>query len=684
MALVICVGAKVLCGCSKENGSSDRPIPVSLQGQGACIADFKPTVSAFVKADLSEKEIHAFWQCLDKAVEDFQRLTTGENGGSTYTRQAVRRFLVRYFLTNHSIDESQVRTWMRVKRIFLAGDEETITRAELTRLRELLSLLESITMRLNPHIQVIWQSKPEWSEAQLGQAQAALAQVINEVGQWLTARGQPLSVGHLHEILVSIEGDWAKWTPILAAGKRVFLGGSPDEISAREWFPLGQLFAHGAGAMLQFRQAFSDDLNKGLKGRGLPAGLRSVGEILSLAIHHHADQTLPLSEVEELVRAFSRSGLLPQDFTEQAMQNATHLVLTRLLGQPTSSVSMGAREIRFLEDVTNNWFEVLGAADLKSEDPGRLGLEFKAVLGRSSPMTWDEEGRLIQAHSSISDWRPDSARRLAWPFAVLNWVRRAYVGDALIFSEEDLHGAVGEILPVLQGFGWLKTTKLTIGKRLLREADLFTLVSNGDFNLDLGEAAHYLAFVTSGYRSARVWLTESEGRCVEREARCVRGLAVRAGSSILDPLPRLKQTFGARPERDFARYMIKAEETILGKMRSGPMATSDLVQVWQLFQYVEVFLAQYDVSGDQTIELDESFPAFDKFGPTLGKLISSSGLPRDELLALFTFMMKYGDTPFSLFGGQVLYLHWKWHRNDWEFHSNRETLMSILNQLSKL
>jgi hypothetical protein len=65
-------------------------------------------------------------------------------------------------------------------------------------------------------------------------------------------------------------------------------------------------------------------------------------------------------------------------------------------------------------------------------------------------------------------------------------------------------------------------------------------------------------------------------------------------------------------------------------------------------------------------------------------LLSPVGMPQDEVQPFYTFMMKFGDTPFTMWGGPIAFNYWKWHKNEWAFEADRTTLMSILNQLSKL
>ena len=55
-----------------------------------------------------------------------------------------------------------------------------------------------------------------------------------------------------------------------------------------------------------------------------------------------------------------------------------------------------------------------------------------------------------------------------------------------------------------------------------------------------------------------------------------------------------------------------------------------------------------------------------------------------QLLAFFTFMFKYGSTPFTMSNGPALFSTWEAQPESWQFAADRTILMSILSQLSQL
>src|SRR5205085_2102545 len=139
--------------------------------------------------------------------------------------------------------------------------------------------------------------------------------------------------------------------------------------------------------------------------------------------------------------------------------------------------------------------------------------------------------------------------------------------------------------------------------------DLFTLASNGDGLLGLNEATRYLAFVMGSFRTAQVWLDTTKAACPNAEADCVRAQAEIPGSTILSHMPRLQKAIANWMPGQFAAYMKNAEQTILGAPEAVKFTTGDLLQSYQLFEYVEVFLETYDRDQSEDINLLEAIAA---------------------------------------------------------------------------
>lgn len=677
--------------CAKKQEPATKPILVHLKSNGDCIGNMAARVREFSQGQLSDADVSAFWDCMGQAIQDYQSLTSGENQGDRYSPQGLRRFLRHYFIPDKIISDELLASAMELKRVFLGGTSAALTRDELISLQELMREMRALTLNLRPHARVLFRNQKQATDAEVFAASQALEDGTRTLGVWLNKKNQRYTFKQLFELVAAIRGAnvvtgdqklMSQIANVFPALKNILVGGDPDAIAGDEWLPLSRVIGKGCFLYLSAAYGLDENLDSALMRDSLSRSVLGALEILEQGARGQATGVILLSRWNALFVALQKESWLPQDVTADAVMQLWTWLLRRPLGDGVQEPKgMGPAQIALFKQQIQNW-QTLLTTPVTSPDP--LTQEFNAVLAASAAEVWDGQGRQILTATPPRAWPAASRRHLTWPFVLIRWLKTAYAGpDVQFLTEAQMNLAVEEVLPLLQNFGWLKNTKLTIGKRILREADLFTDAANGDGRLDVCEATRYLALVVSSLRSAQVWLTGADQLCGGRDAKCVRSLGEQPGFKMLEPFPRLASAVASWPAGKFALYMSQAEQTVLGQAVRGTFGTGDLLQSLMLMTYVEEFILRFDANATDRIDLQEATKAFDLYGPTLGRLLASNGVPPDQLMAFFTFMMKYGDTPFSMFGGSVAFIHWKNHHDSWAFEAERETLMSILNQLSK-
>lgn len=691
----------LFAGCAKEGRSPDKPVKVELKESGDCLSSFGENITRYQKGELANGQVEMFWSCVQRAVGDYQRLTSGDQAGGAYTPQALRRFLQKYFIKSQDIQDPLLASIMEIKRVLLSGSSSSISREELSELQSFLQLLKEASLDMNPYVKVIFMHSETASDDEIRRAGAVAESAMNRIGDWLDKRNQAYSFEQLSALIANLE-DFRRndsqtsdlfqklraGMEILPSAKLILLSGPSDRIRGREWRALALSLGQGLRGLLAAKYAFKEELNTALAREAIPFGMEFAVNILERGAAAHGKNEIPLSEWEEFFNRLSQTGWMPDAFSGENMTFAFRWLIDRTLarghGDPARALTQD--HLQAMKAVFRDWQMLRRAVTGSGPFTGVVGERFKTLIARSAPAEWDSLGRMAFPLQPAKIWTGDSQLRMVWPFVVMSWLKNAFVPeDQVEVGDEVMERAGLEILTTMRKFGWLKATKDTIGKKLLRESDLFTLGSNGNGTIDLYEATRYLVFIASSYRASQLWLDRAEKICGSREAECTRRLGGDLNEDVLSSMPRLKNWLRQKGgSARFVAYMKSGEETILEKVIVGEFGTADVLQVWMLFQYVETFLQRYDQDYTDTINLAEATPAFDIYGPILGKMLSSLGLPPEELFGFFTFMVKYGDTPFTMFGGQVLYNHWKWHRADWAFESERDHLMGILNQLSKL
>jgi hypothetical protein len=477
-------------------------------------------------------------------------------------------------------------------------------------------------------------------------------------------------------------GKFDKFADLITPVKQVLLGNSVPAIGATEWEPIVEAAAGFYGLYLGIVNGMDSSLDAMFISRALPAGVAGVVEELEKATARHPGHHIPGRDWNALFAAVAEAEMLPDDFTADSLKDAWNWALKRLLGQSDIETGLGPAQMSVFKSRLAQWQDLLSAV----ENNQPLPVDFNQLVNDSEPLIWDAQGRMVIGPKAPKAWDVFGLRHMVWSYVLLDWVKTAFVGaEPKHLTIPEFATAVEEVLPVLQGFGWLTDSETDIYVRLQREADLFTLSSNGNRLLELSEAVRYLNFVVSAYQAADLWLDNVKAQgCVDLAPECVRAYAIQPGSPALDSMPFLKAFMTKQSPKVFDGYMKYAEEILFDSAKTDEIGIGDLLQVWALFQYVDTFIQRYDVNWNDTINADEGRTAFIVYGPILSDLLASANIPEVAKLPFFTFMLKFGDTPFLMIGGPVAFQYWRHHESAWLFESERTQLMSILRQLAQL
>jgi hypothetical protein len=696
---LLVVSFPFISNCAKE----DKPKSPVIYVKGSCdLKNIGSDLQKFTKGELSDEQVVGVWSCAAQAVNDFDRITKGDLPGGDYSAQAVRDFFKKYFLSNRKVDDKLLASVMRLKQVVVSGSVDRITHQELSRLRDLVQLVRELSVAMNPYAKVIFLNADSASDEEILSANQAFDLSIRRIGEWMGVQNQSYTFAEAKDLIHGLRQwlsqeasqpqaleDFEKVFDVIPSLKQILLSGNKDGLSGADWAPLAQALGQTHCALLAIKYSFKEDFIAGLNRGAIPRGLEKLIATLDESRRLHASQEIPLSEWSEFFQKIEDTGWLSKNFNRKNLDQALSWVVNRLLNGTDGSTETAIKEIhlRTLRKNLGRWMGLRNyiLAGQMRDPSSEIETQFEEILAASYPAEWDARGRQVFQVHVPGAWSTAAKLNMIWPFVVVNWIKESFVGENPVNMDEGQMLIAGqEILSVLRAFGWLQKSKDTIGKKLLREADLFTAASNGDSLIDLKEATRYLAFVASAFRAAQEWKEQAKSICADQNAICLRKAAVDSKLDILSPLPHLTAGF-KKPVKEFEKYSKAAEETILGQPATDTMGTGDLLQVWMVFQYVETFEHRFDVDpNDDIINLREGKEAFQLFGGPLGKMVEPIGLPPNEVLGFFTFLLKYGDTPFTMLGGQIAYNHWKWHENDWTLETDRQKLIEVLKQLSKL
>src|SRR5690606_21002057 len=102
---------------------------------------------------------------------------------------------------------------------------------------------------------------------------------------------------------------------------------------------------------------------------------------------------------------------------------------------------------------------------------------------------------------------------------------------------------------------------------------------------------------------------------------------------------------------------------------SQPITKTDIYETFILLQYMETVMLRFDEDRSGDLGIIETLKAFNHFKGALGSALDMSDeqmeAQHEELEAIFSYMMKYGETPFQSQLSSLRYLSWKWDRDSW-------------------
>lgn len=678
-----------LFGCAKQNTPQGEPVHVQLKASGDCLSNLDGKFKNYTEGKSSPNDVRAFWTCMKASIQQFKDITSGDSGGDVYSPESLRHFIEHYFYTTKHIPDNVMTGLMQMKRVLLAGSEKNVTKEELARLNSLFDELSAVMVEMQPHIRTLLRKDKGAPEAEVRAAGVSLQKGLARLGAWLATQNQTLTYQQITQAVNSI----AQWLQedgkdssgmhtlrqavlVLPEAKSILIGGDKSGVVGADWRPLTTALGQGLYLYLAVANGYDANLDAALIRETVPESATQTIDALMASAQRHPENQITMQEFKNLFAKLDQTDWLPSSIKSPGLNAAVQWFFNRILGGGTAEVAgLNLNGLAKLRQLTSDW-QTLYMQPASSTLP--LMQEFNHILAASPPMDWDEQGRMQFPSVMPTAWSLYARRHLAWPFAVLKLVKQAYVGNSPTLTPDQITVVAGEVLPLLQNFGWMKSTKTSIGRRILREADLFTLASNGDLLLDLNEASRYLAFVVGGYRSAQVWMEAVKPACPNAEADCLRAQGQAQRAQVFANMPRLQAVLGTWPSAKFVKYMMNAETTILGAPEAAKFTAGDLLQTYQLFAYVEVFLELYDNQPrDEMVEYAEAVEAYSVYGRELGSLLPGSDV------GFFSYMIKYGDTPFTSYGGQIEYNKWVWHPEARVMAADRSMLMGILSQLAK-
>lgn len=141
-----------------------------------CLKGLSNKFKAILKSELSESEVDESFTCLDKVLVEFHSRVQGTSDANTFTKADLYEIFNK-FLNDAKISSEATGDLLRLKSALLGGNDQTLTKNEITSLKEYLSLVKVEVKSLLPYVKIFNFKKgnKEVSKADIEQAFAQLS-----------------------------------------------------------------------------------------------------------------------------------------------------------------------------------------------------------------------------------------------------------------------------------------------------------------------------------------------------------------------------------------------------------------------------------------------------------------------------------------------------------------------------
>lgn len=663
----------ILVGCSKGSVPANE---LNLTfGSTDCVKGMSQRFGDFFAGKPNAADIHSNWMCVSQVVSDFVRL----NKSDVFQKDDLKIFLADHFFKSGLSDQAVLST-MKVKQLLVGGAGESISKDEISILLNKVSELDSITATLAPHMRVLFgDGDVAVSDAQWDQSFAVFSEQLPRLSALLSAANknfffsdaQTFIQAWADQLKLASDSPFRKIAdamPLLAKAKTLLVAGADDRVRPPEWNSLFQQIDLGFSTYRTAKRLIDlhpDDVSLALREPRLQGVVQNLITILKVSTLAQKNKQLKLNDINDFLTQLESKGYLPASITAAKAEIALQFLIDKIFAAPGATAdALDVARLAEMQKFVDRWNTIKTAYE-----SGQVASvpEFAQVIQVANwPLGLDSSGR-IQIPPSVASLQPEYVPL----FTVLEWLGSKWGTWPL--SRDTFHAIVADALNVLHAFNWLSSTDDTISVRLLREANLFMPSANGNMQLERAEAFQYALFALSSYRSSHQLSKLAKDKCQDTDFACYQSILLANRQTVLSNIPALNAWLGNDPRRfqDFTASL---------NVISG---TTYLME-FMVINYIETFMQRFDQNGDGLINLNEAMAAYPIYGPVLTEMLAKYNIDASEIQALYTFMFNYGATPFSMFGGSVRYLYWKWNLSSWSFSADRKTLASILAELAKL
>lgn len=324
LSLVVAVGFGGV-GCNRlhwgEKPADSATKPTQLGSEVRCLSNVLPVMKDFIKGEAQAAQVSRSWQCFASALQLFKNRVRGENPKG-YKAQELRDFFELYFLKEGvQISDGLLTQIMRLKQVFVGGENQLVTRAELEDLIRFAGEMESHSLELLPSMKILalkWQmAEPLEStsnEADFELAKLRAEKVLALLAGRIESRGASYEIENIITLLEELQAlysaNWEflvslkKGLPLFQKLKKTLMGTDQNLVLANEWRRFGLLGVRSYLLFLRYHYFVKQAPKGNSAGPDYKTAFKSLDDLLMTAGEFIAQKPggrLEVAEMQEVV-----------------------------------------------------------------------------------------------------------------------------------------------------------------------------------------------------------------------------------------------------------------------------------------------------------------------------------------------------------------------------------------------
>ncbi|MCB0406747.1 MAG: hypothetical protein KDD34_01010 [Bdellovibrionales bacterium] len=735
LGLLIVAFIPFLIQCAGEDQPYTEPPNLKLGGpeKQQCLSDINKTIDLYIRGELPQKNLEAFWDCLREALITFTDYTKGSSS-EVYTAREVRAFLSKFFLGKIIITDPLLNQIMQIKRVFLGGSDVHFSRQEMEKAKSLILELKELTIILNPHVKVFYDGltgrakNKQISTDRFEDALVAFHKVAQQLGKLLIIKGEFYRFSDLdillREIFLLIQPtkstspeDWQKYVPLLEKGKQIFIGGTQERIEGNEWERVFNIFSYFTQTLARLQYFILDSRFGDAKNI---FHLEKIGQYIEKMISDvlvvHPGNVISFQLINEFIEISDGLFGLPLGLSAQQGKEIVEMLIRKVLtpkddDRHKNIEGLGFPQLEVLKNEFKYWITSQKYA-IRIIEGGGEGVSpilpaedelYRVAFQAPWPLIIDENGILQMNFKKKTSYDLHSITSLNWQRQLIRILLRSFAADPerrqqlSYLTLEELKEVQVALEPLGVALGIFNPGDEKLAQRIIREASLFMPRSDGKQTITFEEGIEYLVYVLSGLSIEKQIFSELSTSCSISEVdgkKLIEASCFRKESSSqllrwIHHLPEMAKYFEPDHSKglwiQFEKYL---EITVRKEGYSQlPILRSDIMEMWILLQYIETFFGRFDQSAPMgTINVPDSLQAYEVYAPYLAVLLKGYPISEKVRRAIFTYLMKYGKIHYfdDAIGGSLKFIGWMLSESRWEYEADRLRLVQILASLSSI